>query len=482
MTAFETFSTIINAGINVVTTDDGQVYNRDLLRRDPMKLVFWIMQSIRGNAESERKAKMVTKAAEKRKEAAIKHGRAIDGAHPSWLRKTEDGFEVDPDKKPVVERIFRELDEGLGGTLVAQRLNADGVRPFNGFKRQTRGWHHAVVLHIARSRSVLGEHQMTKLEEVDGEKVRVPDGPPRENWWPRVLDDEALFYRVQDRIAERAAQSANRGGGRRGETVSNLFTGLCVCHGCGDKMNFNGSFTSGKGVFTRATFKCHNAARKAGCSNRARYDYQRFEDMVLQFVSECELHESDRSPAEVELELLEARRADADRKLSKLVAMLDDDDPPASVMKLIRQREDELTALDSEIDQHREQNRRNGARLAPREHQKAVRELLADMAGKPVAELYAVRARLSLGIAALIDEVVFAPKGVQLVRLKNSDVTYVITPDKIVRLDAANLVATKAETGERRLRPVAVRPPFIGSLTIAASDFEEVTGAAKRSA
>lgn len=461
LTAFETFSTIINAGINVVTTDDGQVYNRDLLRRDPMKLIFWIMQTIRGNAESERKAKMVTKAAEKRKKDAIEIGRAVNGRAPTWLRKTKDGFEVDDDKKRIIERIFRELDQGLGGTRIAQRLNDDGVEPFNDYKsRKTRGWHHAVILHIAKSRSVLGEHQMTKLEERDGEKVRVPDGPPRENWWPRVLDDEALFYRVQARIADRV-NHRNKGGGQRGVTVSNLFTGLCVCHCCGDQMNYVGGFTSAKGVRTRATFKCGNAARKAGCVNRRRYDYQRFEDMITQFVRECELADEARNPAAVELELLEARRADADRKLTKLVAMLDDDDPPASVMNLIREREKERDALDVEIEQHREKNRRNGALLSPQVHQKTARAVLASMASQSDEALYIARVRLSVALAALIDEIVFSTKGGQLVRLKNSNVSYAVTPEKILRLDPERLEITKATILDDALRPIADRvSPF----------------------
>ena len=477
LTAFETFSTIINAGISVVTTDDGQVYNRDLLRRDPMKLIFWIMQTIRGNAESDRKSKMVTKAAAARKVKAIEAGRAISGRAPTWLRKTKGGFEVEPVKKRIIERIFRELDQGLGGSRIAQRLNDDGVEPFNDYKtRKTRGWHHAVILHIAKSRSVLGEHQMTKLEERDGEKVRVPDGPPRENWWPRVLDDEALFYRVQDLISDRLRGSPNRGGGRRGKTVSNLFVGLCICHGCGDQMNYYGAFTSEAGVRTRATFKCGNAARKAGCTNKRRYDYQRFEEMILRFVSECELTGEGRNPAEIELDLMEARRADTQRKLDKLVSMLEDDDPPATVMKLIRQRENDLNALVEEIDRHREQNRRAGAMIPPQEHQKAVRGLLAEMAGLPDEELFRVRARLSVGLASLIDEIVFSEKGAQVVRLKNGAVTYVVTPEKIVRLDSENQKVTKAGRADDALRAVRQSTPFIGSAVISAGDLAEIRG------
>jgi len=177
--AFETFTAIINAGINVVTTDDGQLWNRAILLKEPMRLMMWIMSTIRGNAESKRKSEMVTKAARKRLANMREAGKALSGRVPTWLRKREGGgYEVDPIKEAVLHRIFVEFDQGFGATRIANRLNADGIEAFNDYKRATAGWHGSLSRLDRRVRvsdlrpDVRRERQPGQIHEVSHRRVR----------------------------------------------------------------------------------------------------------------------------------------------------------------------------------------------------------------------------------------------------------------------------------------------------------------------
>lgn len=475
--ALETFTAIINAGINVVTTDDKQVYNQAVLARDPMRLVMWVMQSIRGNSESTRKSDLVTRAAENRKADARAAGRAISGRVPTWLRKTPNGYEIDPVRGAVIERMFRELDAGLGSSRIAQAFNDEGIPPPNDYaKRQTRGWHHAGIIQIAKRRAAIGEHQMTKIEGDGDDQRRVPDGDPIPNFYPAVVTED-VFYRVQARIQERT--TANRGGGKRGNRFSNLMGGVAKCSACGGEMTFLSGF--GK---TKAVMQCGNAKRKHGCTNRRRYEYTALETAILRFVSEVPLEgPKGRSAAESELEVLIARRDDVAKRIATLLDRMETDDADPELAGRLRERRIERNGLEEQIGAVRLRINEEASRHRPREHQDEIAAILAEMTDERSPELFNLRARLAVAFSSVIETVEFYPKGYQIVRLIADTATYVVTPEKIVRLDTENLIVTKADRGDDVLRPASNRTPYAGHAVISSDDLAELNGElVKRSA
>lgn len=431
--ALETFTAIINAGVNVVTTDDSQLYNKSVLSREPMRLVMWVMQTIRGNSESTRKSEMVTKAAARRKADARTAGRAISGRVPTWLRKTPSGYEIDPVKGPIIQRMFRELDAGLGSSRIAQMFNDEGVPPINDFTRKTRGWHHAGIIQIAKKRSVIGEHQMTKYEGEGEDQCRVPDGDPIPNFYPPVVPED-VFYRVQARIRERT--TANRGGGKRGNRFSNLMSGLAKCAACGGEMSFLSSF----GV-TKSVMQCGNAKRKHGCTNRKRYEYAALERAILELVVELPLQGAKgRSSAENDLDLLLARRDEVARRTRILLDELETEEDP-DIRGRLRERRAEKNALEEQIGTVRLRLSEEASRRRPRHHQDEITAVLAKIDAATEAEFFKLRARLAVAFSSVIQSVDFHPDGQAMVKLISNERRYMILPEGVAVFDRASVTA-----------------------------------------
>lgn len=60
MVAQVQLTSIVSAGLTVVTASDGQAYNRETLKKDPMKLIYSLWVMIRAHEESETKSVRVT--------------------------------------------------------------------------------------------------------------------------------------------------------------------------------------------------------------------------------------------------------------------------------------------------------------------------------------------------------------------------------------------------------------------------------------
>jgi|SRR5262245_2073041 len=132
-------------------------------------------------------------------------------------------------------------------------------------------WHESSLNKILGNRAVLGEFQPHRT--IDG--TRVPDGEPIKDYFPRVIDDE-LFYRAQAARTERRTKRM----GRKGEGVSNLFSGLLKCAYCNSRMLFE------RKVYNYLT--CYSAKRGLGCVGK-RWRYDEFEHQFLSFVKEIDL-------------------------------------------------------------------------------------------------------------------------------------------------------------------------------------------------
>ncbi|MFC3079533.1 recombinase family protein [Phenylobacterium terrae] len=418
--ALHVFTTIINAGIILVITDRGDVYSLETLRKEPTKLFHYVMEVIRGNAESSRKGEMVSKSWASRKER-IRAGEKLGGRAPRWLtwNKEKGDWERRQDRIDVANRILREFDAGFGGLQIARRLNDDGVEAF----QNGDGWHHALVVRLAQNRALIGEYQPVKVDENGKREL---DGDPIPDRYPCVVDP-ALFYRVQERIALRS-KGGQKGGGNHGVHFSNLFTGIARCGSCGGKMSYVDK--RGRNI---PFLKCANAHRGHRCDNARRFLYPDLEKTVLRHVIEIDLSREP-EPADVELSLMRGRRDDIERRIENLLDQMERATAGRSAQKRLSALEAQLDELDTRI---RELDR-VAVRTPLEGHRERVEALWAQMAAMTGPDLYALRSRLCVALRAIVDAVSFDEDGDVILHLVSGRTWYCVTDGGMDRTEMRN--------------------------------------------
>ena len=331
--ALSLFLQITNSGINIATLTDGQVYKAHDTKFE--QLIYSIVVMARAHEESETKSKRIS-AAWANKRANI--GKQIlTKTCPAWLEVSEDKttFIPIPERVAAIERIFSEGCGGQGSYSITRRLNEDGVLPFG----RSNGWIESYVSKILKNRAVLGEFQ--PCQKLEGK--RVPVGDVIDDYFPRIIDEDA-FLKVQ---VDRRARSVH-GGGRKGKFQRNLFTHLVKCAYCGASMRF---VDKGNGPKGGKYFKCSAAVRGMGCQTKS-WKYAEFESSFFHFVREIDLTEviekssnrmldaNLRKSIEIEVERVRTLKVRRDRMLNFAVS------GEAAESYLA----DNVSALSSEID------------------------------------------------------------------------------------------------------------------------------------
>ncbi len=235
--ALHRFTSILRMGINIVTLTDGKIFNIETL--DEIDLIVSLIGMSRAHAESERKGQLVKDAWDEKKRN-IQQSKLTKWS-TKWLNLSEDRtkFEIIEDRAEVVKQIFEWTVSGLGTTLIIKRLEELGVAPWdNGIiktkNRTPKQWHAGIIQRILSDRTVLGEFKLAKANPEEGYEL-IP------GYFPPIIDEE-LFYRARE--ARILRNVPNKGGGRKGKTISNLFSKLAVC-GYSIDNNFSGHRCSG---------------------------------------------------------------------------------------------------------------------------------------------------------------------------------------------------------------------------------------------
>jgi DNA invertase Pin-like site-specific DNA recombinase len=272
LAAFAQFAGILSKKIEIVTLMDGQRYTEQTVAANQGLIFTSLGVMIRANEESEIKSKRL-KAAWERKRTEI-NKRVLTEKSPAWLVKRPDGtgFEVDEKKADIVRKIFELCIAGVGIYSIARLLNTDSeVQPIASATR----WNNSYISKILHNRAVLGEFQPNRI--VNGQ--RIPVGEVVANYYPRIVDDDT-FILAQNSLSSRR----EAGSGRKGEALSNLFSGLLVCGNCGGSLTFRNKGKRPKGgIYLR----CTNALLRNGC-DRPAWRYEEFEQSFIRFVSEIE--------------------------------------------------------------------------------------------------------------------------------------------------------------------------------------------------
>lgn len=400
--ALPIFLDILNGGINVVTITDNCLYKADDL--DEFQLFGSILVMSRAHEESKTKSKRLSAAWSNKRSRILE--RKLTARCPAWLQLSSDKrtFTPLPERVATIQRMFEDSASGIGSFTIARRLN-EAKKPTFG---RSRGWQKSYVEKILTNRAVLGEFQPRRLIGRD----RPTEGQPITNYFPAIVSEE-LFLRSQHQRELRRLG----GGGRRGQYISNLFSGLAECAYCRSPMIFLNKGPKPKGG---TYLVCDAANRGLGCKKVAwRYDH--FEASFLAFVKELDLEplvrdndeSQQRTLLETEIAVLSGREAELTRKRTRLIELAYDDKTVLdSLREQLRQLQNnidetviELRAKEAELHQLRSEVSRFY------ESKEQIHALIATMSGKDHEEIYRLRAQIASRLKALLKHVLIAPIG-----------------------------------------------------------------------
>jgi len=264
-TTLSLFSSILSAGVEIVTLADNQHYTAESIN-DVGQLMYSLISMSRSHEESAIKGKRSAASWESRRRRAIETKKPVSGQCAHWLRLSDDKskFEVIEDRAAIIRQIYEKSIAGVGRRKITTDLNESGVKPFG---PRANKWHESYVANILRSRSVIGEYQPTKGGE--------PVGDPIPDYFPAIVS-EKTFYKAQAALKSRW----NKNSGRKGKKFSNLFTGMCKCLRCADTFRYLPRDKSA------ALLLCDNHYMKSGCTCDKRWRYPEVEDAALVVLSE----------------------------------------------------------------------------------------------------------------------------------------------------------------------------------------------------
>ena len=319
-TAYRLLLSLLDLGIVVVTLMDNKKYETGHMEMIDMITSVLIME--RAHEESKTKGERISKAWRNKKNNIdnIK----LTKWSPKWLNLSKDRktFEIINDRVQVVEQIFKWTVEGLGTKLIIQRLENNGIKPWDmGIikreKRLAKQWYAGIIQRILTDRTVLGEYI---LKNKNGDDKIIP------NYYPRIIDDDLYYLALASRKSRRVS-----GGGRKGKNLSNLFSKLAYC-GYSLKNNKGGHKCDGdnqimvyanKGAELKNKYlQCARLMNgNTGCTEcRKMWRYDNFETSFLTHISDIDVSVLLGTPNRMkqEIELLQEKVNISKGKLSHL--------------------------------------------------------------------------------------------------------------------------------------------------------------------
>lgn len=409
-TVFSWLLRVTELGVTVATVDGDRTYDSKNL--DMAAIIEVIVKAQLANEESEKKASRLSAAwAAKRRRLERGERVVLTSRAPAWLRVegVPARFVVIEERAEIVRRIFRDTVAGFGKHHIARNLNLAGVQPFG----RAEGWHASYVQKILGSAAVLGEFQPGSKPR--GER-RSAVGDLRSDYYPRIVDADLHA------AAMRAAASRQRRVAGRGRRLSNLFSGLATCGGCGSKMTFRA-----KGLKRRADgtevhedyLVCDSYQRGRGCGNRQHYNYAVWSDGVLTAILHAAMNDRHFSSPEVirplEIELAErtrARQAANGRAENALALHLETGRAEPKVKWL---------EFAGEVDAHDRQIRDLQARLveargavSPDEHLRRIGALRATLDDEDEQVRFMARSRVMEAVHELVETMVFSTEPLEV--------------------------------------------------------------------
>ena len=334
--ALEVFTGLLNRGIKIVTLADGMEYTKEKANERFSDLIISITIMSRAHEESLMKSKRVAAAWEAKRTRIGEQ--KLTSLCPAWLKlnASRDAYDLIPERALVVRRIIDLFLSGRGKHALAKLLNEEGVPTFG--EKGSRTWFPSYISKILTNRALIGEFQPHKATS----ERRVAVGEPVEDYFPKLLSKEE-FASLSDL---RAARGSNFGGAR-GDTFSNLFTGILHCGYCDGKMVFvnKGPGKRGGDEDANKFLVCSRSKRGAGCVYVS-WQYSKFERAFLELARGIDFQRfmAHREGAKTTIEKLELERQHQaheltvlDQRQARLIFALEtEDSPPATVVERIK--------------------------------------------------------------------------------------------------------------------------------------------------
>jgi site-specific DNA recombinase len=275
-------------------------------------------------------------------------------------------YAIHPEQAALVVEMAGMYAAGAGYRTIAKLLNARGIRSPRVGKRGTGTWSQAAIKTIIENPKYRGEFVWNRFEKGyrKGTKVRT-ERPETE--WIRVsrpdlrIFDEDLCARLDARRAQKAKFKGARG--RVGREPKYLLSGLARCGCCGGPMKVSGGKDGTKPI---KVYGCgwHRDRGDSVCANTLRrpvagvdealiawvHENVLREDLILDVLAEVRRRVAERSRSNDEMPRLakEVRRLEAEIE-TFTNALLATDAKPASIVRTIAEREEQLGHVKAQI-------------------------------------------------------------------------------------------------------------------------------------
>ncbi|AYY98421.1 recombinase family protein [Burkholderia multivorans] len=404
--ALEIFMSIINRGIRLVTLVDGREYSKERINEQFTDLIISIVVMSRAHEESQTKSKRL-KEAWKAKRGRIGDAKLTEMA-PAWLKLNDErtAYSLIPDRVELIQRMFQWSKDGIGSETIARRLNQQGLP--NWGTRSADQWHASYIKKILDNRAVLGEFQPHTL--VNGK--RVPEGDPALDYFPRIISDEDFV------LAKTARQSRRtNSAGRKGQTFSNVFSGILRCGYCNGSMVYVNKGHNGPRA---RLLVCARAKAGKGC-HYVPWEYSQFERSVLTyckgldfdaFLQTRDTVKSELAALSARIAVLESSIMDNEQKQAYILEAIESGAKFQQFEARMVELEQNRMKFNAELDATRQKyDLRANAKVDVTAVRASIDGLLQRISELEGDELYDMRARLSQHIKRLIVRIAMYPGG-----------------------------------------------------------------------
>ncbi len=273
LSALNVFIEILNAGITIVTLMDRQKYSAEIVQQNVGMLMMSLGVMQRAHDESATKSKRVSAAWVNKKREAVASGKVMTRKTPHWIRALPDktGFEFIPERKATALRMIEMAERGVGMHTIIKTLHTEGVESWALPKKDGTkpDWQRSYVQKFLTSPALYG------AIDIDGDLLN--------GYYPPLIDRarwDALQHTRTDRFTA-------KGSSRKGNEVTNLFSGLLHCGWCNAKMGIAG-YKSRKTGYDRKYVGCMGARTATTNCNMRIWFIDELEPTLLFWMSQVD--------------------------------------------------------------------------------------------------------------------------------------------------------------------------------------------------
>jgi DNA invertase Pin-like site-specific DNA recombinase len=271
--ALNVFTSIIQAGISIVTLQDGMKYSKESITDNWAQLIISITYMARAFDESKRKSQRVSASWVNKRRGAINGERVLTTNIPYWLKVSDDkkSFKVIEERGNIISMIYEMKLEGKGSEKIAKILNKTNLWKPPAREGKPPSWSASYIDKLLHGdRRLIGEFQ--PCLKIDGKPVKT--GDPIKGYYPSVISLEKFNF-VQALIEQNKKIKGNAGG--RDGRMNNLFGHLAKCSYCGYSMLYR------KISDSLSYLECEKSKRRGMVCKGSRIRYDLIEESVLTY-------------------------------------------------------------------------------------------------------------------------------------------------------------------------------------------------------